>query len=112
LHNFWSHNYILRKLRELGEEYGIEIIEQSERGTSKTCCMCGQQHNGRTHRGLHYCKQNNMIVNADVSGAYNLLQKVAANGSLYSEHKQNIESSSSRALAGPLMLRWEYHQWH
>lgn len=111
LHNFWSHNYILKRVKELGQEFGIEIIELSERGTSKTCCMCGQQHNGRIHRGLYYCKANNVVVNADVSGAYNLL-KVAVNGSLSSEHKQNMESSSSRHLAMPLMLRWEYHQWH
>jgi putative transposase len=109
LHNFWSHNYILRRINELGEEYGIEIKEQSERGTSKTCCMCGQQHNGRICRGLHYCKENRTIINADVSGAYNLYN-IAVNGSLCPD--QELESSGSRLLAQPLMLRWEYHQWH
>lgn len=109
LHNFWSHKYILRRIKELGEEYGIEIIEQSERGTSKTCCMCGQQHNGRIYRGLHYCKENKTIINADVSGAYNLYN-VAVHGSLCPEQK--LESSGSRVLANPLMLRWEYHRWH
>ena len=110
LHNFWSHNYILKRVKELGEEYGIEIIEQSERGTSKTCCMCGQQHNGRIYRGLHVCHEKHNVINADVSGAYNL-HNVAVYGSLCPEHKEQ-ESSGSRHLAMPLMLRWEYHQWH
>lgn len=110
LHNFWSHNYILKRVKELGKEYGIEIVEQSERGTSKTCCICGKQHNGRIHRGLHYCKENGVVVNADVSGAYNL-HNVAVYGSLCPKHKEQ-ESSGSRILANPLMLRWEYHQWH
>jgi putative transposase len=110
LHNFWSHNYILKRIKELGEEFGIEIREQSERGTSKTCCMCGQQHNGRIHRGLHICHEKHNVINADVSGAYNL-HNVAVYGSLCPEHTK-LESSGSRVLAGPLMLRWGYHQWH
>jgi putative transposase len=108
LHNFWSHAHIMKRIEELGEEYAIEIIKQSEKGTSKTCCMCGQRHNGRINRGLHYCKENGTIVNADVSGACNLYN-VAVYGSLCPRTK---ESSGSRVLAGPLMLRWEYHQWH
>jgi len=108
LHNFWSHGYIIIRIKELGEEYNIGIIEHSERGTSKTCCICGQQHNGRIHRGLYYCKENNIVINADVSGACNLYN-VAVNGSLCPISK---ESSGSRRLAEPLMLRWGYHRWH
>ena len=96
------------RIKELGEEYNIGIIEHSERGTSKTCCICGQQHNGRIHRGLYYCKENNIVINADVSGACKLYN-VAVNGSLCPISK---ESSGSRRLAEPLMLRWGYHRWH
>jgi len=110
LHNFWSHATTVKCIKELAEEYGIEVLEQNERGTSRTCCMCSKQHNGRIHRGLHLCKANKTVINADVSGAYNIL-KVAVNGTLCSEHK-TIECSSSRVLANPLMLRWEYHRWH
>lgn len=104
LHNFWSYNVMQKRLKDLGEEYGIQIVEQPERNTSKTCCMCGQQHNGRVHRGLHVCQKHGTAINADVNGACNIL-KVAVNGSL------ERETSSSRAMASPLMLRWEYHQW-
>lgn len=116
LHNFWSHNYIVKRIKELGEEFDIAVEDVSERGTSKTCCICGQQHNGRIHRGLHYCEENKVIVNADVSGAYNLLAKVAVNGSSSCKRHTKQEekrSSSSRHLAMPLMLRWEqHHRWH
>jgi putative transposase len=108
LHNFWSHNYIFKRMRELGQEYNIEIIARSEKGTSKTCCMCGQQHNGRIHRGLHICHERHEIINADVSGAYNLYN-VAVNGSICLN--TGNESNGSRVLANPLMLRWEYHRW-
>jgi putative transposase len=115
LHNFWSHAKTIKRIRELGEEYKIQITEVSERNTSKTCCMCGKQHNGRVKRGLHYCKEAGTVVNADVNGAVNIL-KVAVYGSLSDlptdHNNRTIGSSGSRALASPLKLRWEYHQWH
>jgi putative transposase len=107
LHNFWSHAIILKRIKELGEEFAIQIRLVSEAYTSATCCMCGLQHNGRIHRGLHICKQLHKSINADVSGAYNIYN-VAVNRTLF----KGRETSGSRALASPLMLRWEYHQWH
>jgi putative transposase len=105
LHNFWSHASILKRIRELGEEFGIQITLVSEAYTSATCCMCGLQHNSRIHRGLHVCSQVHKSINSDVSGAYNIYN-VAMNRSL------EVETSGSRLMAQPLMLRWEYHQWH
>jgi putative transposase len=105
LHNFWSHASILKRIRELGEEFGIQITLVSEAYTSATCCMCGLQHNSRIHRGLHVCSQVHKSINADVSGAYNIYN-IAVNRSL------EVETSGSRLMAQPLMLRWEYHQWH
>jgi putative transposase len=108
LHNFWSHASILKRIKELGEEFGIRIRLVSEAYTSATCCICGQQHNGRIYRGLHVCSQVHKSINADVSGAYNIYEKVAVNRTLF----KGRETSGSRLMAQPLMLRWEYHQWH
>lgn len=110
LHNFWNHANMLKRIDELGEEFGIAITRVSERYTSSTCAMCSEQHNGRKHRGLHFCKHRNVVTNADVNGAYNMYN-VAVYGSLCPENTVS-GSSGSGDLASPLMLRWEYHQWH
>jgi hypothetical protein len=87
---------IRQRIQELGEEYGIRVRFKSERGTSKRCSLCGEKHkNGRKHRGLYHCKTHNILMNADVNGAYNILygRKVAA-------------GSGSRPMAWPMLLKW------
>ena len=101
LHNFWPFAQIRQRLQELGEEYGIRVRFKSERGTSKHCSLCGEKHkNGRKHRGLYHCKTRNIIMNADVNGAYNILygRKVAA-------------VSGSRPMAWPQLLKWNSQAW-
>jgi putative transposase len=101
LHNFWPFMQVRERIRELGEEYGIHVRFKSERGTSKRCSVCGEQHkNGRKHRGLYHCKTHNILMNADVNGAYNILygRKVAA-------------VSGSRPMAWPLLLKWNTQEW-
>ena len=108
LHNFWSFNLIEKRIYELGEEYGISIRKVSERDTSKTCCLCGKLHNGRIERGLMVCHETHQSINADVNGAVNIL-KVAVNRSLV--RSTNEETSGSRLMAQPLLLRWNYNEW-
>jgi putative transposase len=101
LHNFWPFRQIRERIRELGEEYGIRVRFKSERGTSKRCSLCGEQHkNGRMHRGLYRCKTHSILMNADVNGACNILYgcKVAA-------------VSGSRPMAWPLLLKWNSQEW-
>ena len=110
LHLFWAYNFIEKRIMELGEEYGVDVKKVSERSTSKTCCLCGRQHNGRVERGLMVCHEKHRSMNADVNGAVNLLN-VAVKGfpSVLSTDKK--ETSGSRLLAEPLLLRWNYHEW-
>jgi putative transposase len=110
LHNFWTFNLVERRTMELGDEYGVSVKKVSERDTSKTCCLCGKQHNGRVERGLMVCHERHQCINADVNGAVNIL-KVAANRfpSVLSTDKG--ETSGSRLMAQPLLLRWNYHEW-
>ena len=39
--NFWSYKWMIRRLKEKAEEYGIEVIEISEYRTSSICSRCG-----------------------------------------------------------------------
>jgi putative transposase len=52
---------------------GIEVVEVSERDTSKTCCVCGKKDESqRVERGLYVCEEHDDAFNADVNGAENI----------------------------------------
>ncbi|MDN5321259.1 MAG: putative transposase [Thermococcaceae archaeon] len=46
LSHVWRFNYVIKRLREVAEEYGIEVIITDEAFTSKTCPVCGKPHEG------------------------------------------------------------------
>ncbi|MCJ7632844.1 RNA-guided endonuclease TnpB family protein, partial [Candidatus Bathyarchaeota archaeon] len=110
LHNFWAFSMVQKRLAELGEEHDIIVREVSERDTSKTCCLCGMQHNGRKERGLMVCPQFHASVNADVNGAVNVWN-VAVNRFPQSLAQTERKFSGSGLLAEPLLLRWNYNEW-
>ena len=103
LHNFWIFNMVAGRIYELGQECGIIVTKVSERDTSKTCCLCGKQHNGRIERGLIVCKKTHQSINADVNGAINIM-KVAVNRPL-SVLSTLSGASGSRVMADPLLLK-------
>lgn len=110
LHNFWAYRMIEKRIMELGEEHGIIARNVSERDTSKTCCLCGKQHNGRVERGLMVCHTTHRSVNADVNGAVNI-RNVAVNRFPVSLAQSTLGTSGSGLLAEPLLLRWNYNEW-
>jgi len=110
LHNFWAYNLVEKRVMELGEEYGIAVKKVSERDTSKTCCLCGKKHNGRVERGLMVCHERHRCINADVNGAVNILN-VAVNRFPSVLSTDKTETSGSRLMAEPLLLRWNYNEW-
>jgi putative transposase len=112
LHNFWAYNLIEKRIFELGEEYGITVRKVSERDTSRTCCLCGKQHNGRIERGLMVCREKHKSINADVNGAVNILNvAVKRSPPVLSTDSYEGETSGSGLMAQPLPLRWNYHEW-
>jgi putative transposase len=112
VHNFWAFDLIMKRLMELGEEYGIEVRKVSERDTSRTCCLCGKRHGSRVERGLMVCPEVHRSLNADVNGAVNLLN-VAVNRfpSSLIPGVGGGDTSGSGLMAEPLLLRWNYHEW-
>uniref|UniRef100_UPI000B354930 RNA-guided endonuclease InsQ/TnpB family protein n=1 Tax=Thermococcus litoralis TaxID=2265 RepID=UPI000B354930 len=77
LSHVWRFNYIIKRLKEVAEEYGIEVIITDEAFTSKTCPVCGRPHEGaRFVRGLFKCPATGLVFNADLVGAFNILRKV------------------------------------
>lgn len=111
IHNFWVYNLVAGRIYELGNEFGIAVTKVSERDTSKTCCLCGKQHNGRIERGLMVRRATHKSINADVNGAINIL-KVAVKRPLSSVLSTLSEGASGSGLmAQPLLLRWNYDEW-
>jgi putative transposase len=68
------YGYLLRRIREVAEEYGISVIYVDESYTSSRCPLHGDGCGVRIHRGLFKCTQLNEIYNADIAAAYNILK--------------------------------------
>ncbi len=76
LSHVWRFNYVIKRLTEVAEEYGITVEVVNEAFTSKTCPLCGQRHeNARFVRGLFKCHGEGVVMNADLVGAFNILKK-------------------------------------
>jgi len=71
IHNFWSVGYILRRIREKAEEYGIRLVTVDERGTSSECPRCGSKHVVRRGR-LFKCLSCGLEAHRDAVGCVNI----------------------------------------
>jgi putative transposase len=53
--HIWTYGYLLKRLSEVAEEYGIDVIYVDERGTSSRCPLHGDNCGIRVYRGLFRC---------------------------------------------------------
>ena len=69
----WAFDRFTKILTYKAKVEGIEVVEVSERNTSKTCCVCGRaDESQRVERGLYVCETCDGASNADVNGAENI----------------------------------------
>jgi len=68
--HFWRRGRLLRRLGHLAARHGIEVRVIPERGTSRTCPVCGAQHKPR---GRVFTCPNGHTAHRDVVGAVNIL---------------------------------------
>jgi len=71
VHNFWSHRYLMQRIREVAEEYGISVKTVNERGTSSRCPWCGSEEVVKRGRLLK-CNDCGIEAHRDVVGALNI----------------------------------------
>ena len=71
----WNYGYLLKRLVEVLEEYGITVYFVDEAHTSTKCPVHGSVCGKRMSRGLFKCTTLNKIFNADLVAAYNILIK-------------------------------------
>ncbi|MHA2427765.1 MAG: RNA-guided endonuclease InsQ/TnpB family protein [Candidatus Hermodarchaeia archaeon] len=70
-HNFWSHQYLLNRITEVAEEYGMTVKLVDERGTSSTCPRC--EGNRVIRRGrLFKCRGCGLEAHRDTVGSINI----------------------------------------
>jgi putative transposase len=69
----WTYGYLLRRINETAEEYGITVVYVDEPYTSSKCPIHGEGCGKRIKRGLFKCTKLNKVFNADLTGAYNIL---------------------------------------
>lgn len=70
-HNFWSHRYLVQRVKEVAEEYGISVELVDERGTSSRCPRCSAQRVTRRGR-LFKCLNCGLEAHRDSVGAVNI----------------------------------------
>ncbi|AHG01531.1 hypothetical protein HALLA_03820 (plasmid) [Halostagnicola larsenii XH-48] len=84
----WAFDRFTKILTYKAKVAGIEVVEVSERDTSKTCCVCGREDDSqRVERGLYVCESCDTAFNADVNGAENIRLNI--------NDESNSESASS-----------------
>ncbi|ASA78275.1 RNA-guided endonuclease TnpB family protein [Thermococcus sp. 5-4] len=104
LSHVWRFNYVIKRLTEVAEEYGIRVVVVGEAFTSKTCPVCGKPHEGaRFVRGLFKCPATGLIFNADLVGAFNILKKAVKTitpslGGLYAQGRGNWPKTGPEGL--------------
>ncbi len=102
----WQFAEITKQLFYKAKEFGVKITKISEEDTSKTCALCGQETNGRVHRGLYRCKLYGKQFNADANGALNIMKRY-----LQIPLQQGSGIGVVGVLAHPAVYHWNEHRW-
>ena len=69
------YNKLIQMLQYKAEERRIEVILVSEEYTSQTCSYCGyRSRKNRKYRGLFICRKCNLVINADINAARNIIK--------------------------------------
>jgi len=71
--HIWTYGYLLRRIYEIAEEYGITVVYVDEAYTSSKCPIHGEECGKRIKRGLFKCTKLDKAFNADLVGAFNML---------------------------------------
>ncbi len=92
IHNFWSHNYLIQRIKEKSEEYRVKVTQVDESYTLPKCPRCGSVKVYK-HKRLFKCLSCGLEVHGDAVGCVNI--GVPQDNS----HEEPING----AVAGPLL---------
>ncbi len=106
INNFWSFAYIIRRIKDKAEEYGIKVREVSEYNTSSICIRCNSSYIVKRGR-LFRCLDCRLEAHRDAIGVLN----IADNDDNNMANLHNDEGIAIRVMAHPLLLRWSNDRW-
>jgi putative transposase len=69
----WIYGYLLKRIAEVAEEYGMDVVYVDESYTSSRCPWHGDGCGVRISRGLFRCTRIGKVFNADLVAARNIL---------------------------------------
>lgn len=95
-HNFWAYRRFINRLRDVCEEYGISVEEESEAWTSQECPQCGERENTIRHEDTLICPECGFEGHADLVASASFLRRQA----------ERVGS-----MARPVYLKWNKHTW-
>jgi putative transposase len=95
IHNFWSVRYVVKRMEEVAEEYGIRVTRVNERGTSSECPRCGSRRVVRTKR-MFKCRECGLEAHRDAVGCINI--------GLAHQQKEEGAEAVNRAVTRPTLL--------
>ena len=85
INNYWSFGLILKKIENKAEEFGIELLKETEEYTSRTCPICFDNSKRNCKDRIFVCSYCGYAEHRDMIGARNILTK-SMYGSLQSIH--------------------------
>ncbi|MHA1829466.1 MAG: transposase, partial [Candidatus Heimdallarchaeaceae archaeon] len=102
VHNFWSHRYLVQRIKYKAEEYGMKVSEEDESYTSSICPKCGSS-NVIKRKRLFKCLDCTLEAHRDAVGCVNIRLAhtggEVANWSLASPLLLSLEVGTSHASA-------------
>lgn len=97
-HQFWAFNRFIDRLECVCDEYGIEVVTESEALTTQTCPSCGEAEGTNRYQDLLHCPECGFEGHSDLAASENFL-------------KEQSDKSIVRPMARPVRLKWNKHTW-
>jgi putative transposase len=93
--NFWAYRRFITHLKDVCEEYGITVEEESEAWTSQTCPECGKREATIRHEDSLACSCG-FEGHADLVASESFLRQ---------------QTNAVGPMARPVYLKWNNHTW-
>ncbi len=112
---FWAHGRFRRRMHTVLEEWGVEVVEKSEAGTSSRCSQCGEEEYVSRSGDVFRCGACGFEGHSDVVGSENFLQNVVG-GDVEIEGpmaRPAVSSQNGREKGHRVVpcLEWDDHRW-